>query len=181
MSVLIAAWSKERDAICLGSDSLVTSGVHSWSLPDGKWIELPCGIWVGSAGSVRANALIESLVDPTYDVRGLVEVVKRALVADGWTPGQSPGTPNGFDVELLLASLDEGIHYVADDLSRIPCADVGVAGSGRQYALGSLETTRETSRPTQSRVVYAIGAAIRFDPNCGGPPHIRWIDDEAVR
>jgi ATP-dependent protease HslVU (ClpYQ) peptidase subunit len=180
MSILVAVRSSEDGVICLGSDSLVTSGVHSWSLPDGKWIELPCGIWVGSAGSVRTTALIESLVDPTHDVRGLVEAVKRALVADGWTPDQSPGTPNGFDLELLLVSLNEGIHHVADDLSRIPCEDVGVAGSGRAYALGALSALT-SSRPSQYRVSEALRAAVEHDPNCGDPLHIRWIDDEAVR
>jgi hypothetical protein len=42
-------------------------------------------------------------------------------------------------------------------------------GSGGDFALGSLHTTKEFPATPEFRIEYALNAAIAYSPNCQGP------------
>ncbi len=169
MTILVATTDGERTWIA--SDQQAVGGSRSWHRPNGKWRELPCGWWLGLAGSSRALYLAELLVDPTYDARGLVEALRRLLSADRWAWKEDPGDSPFLHLEGILAKPGE-VYYLSADFTLIPsfASHVTAAGSGSEYALGAAYALSQTGCATGMRETLrlAVEAAGMNDPSCKG-------------
>jgi ATP-dependent protease HslVU (ClpYQ) peptidase subunit len=159
----------DQGSTWIASDSLVAAQQATWTLPAGKWRELLCGLWVGCSGSFRANDLLERLVEPTYDVRGLVAAIRNAIRFDGWMPDESPGDPPAYDFSMLIARPGE-VWELCSNLALIPIqpGKLAAIGSGRQYAQGAASALSHVGYGPR-RVERAVEAAIEHDQECGPP------------
>ena len=167
---------KDRGVVHFGADSLVSSEYNKFTSAQTKLVRLG-DLLVGVCGSIRVyNVVACDVTPPTrtdnkssdyrYIVSSLVPELRERLRAAG-----ALMTENGFDsIEAhLLIGYRGNIYWIDDEFQVIqPDADYWAAGSGREYALGSLYSSRTLGDPRQ-RIQLALEAASAFVPSVAAP------------
>lgn len=166
--------------IVIGADTRVTMGGHICNAICNKLIEKKPDVIMGICGYVRFADIIRSKfempprvegrtdieylqVDFVNALRTCLEEVKMAPIRDGVST---------MPESAMLMVYRNKIFSVSEDYSIIEYLGFGADGSGADYALGSLETTRELDMTPKERVETALDVACKFNAYCAPPYNI---------
>lgn len=170
MSIVCAV--RDERGMWIGSDTAANiSGIREICGPKMKC----CGkYWIGVAGVLRALNLVESAAGAISQCNTFPAVVNQleSLVAevDKWKPAGQDGEPKRYELEFLITD-GARLIMVGGSFGYIDCDMVAVIGSGSACALGAyygMTYVDASLVSAEIKIGAMIGAAIRFDTNCGG-------------
>ncbi len=175
MTIIVAQKCKATGDIWIGSDSRISSDGFIYPSYAQKWVPSHDGWWIGVCGSNRALNLVTeypakwgggNAFDTANSIRDL-------LKEDGWNEDDDKGGAPMFKNSYILASNLFGVWAVSSNFCVTNfhyefCAE----GSGHQYAYGAAFCAQ--GHP-QHIIPVAIGAAIKYDADCGGDIFVRRI------
>lgn len=132
------------------------------------------GNWVmGYSGTIGIGQLIE-FIDFAEEVEDPYTYIRLTIVEDMKNAYESfTNPPAERDTTWLIGYKNRLFEMSDTDWSVIEVKETAL-GSGGNYALGSLYTSIDKT-PIE-RIVYAVGAAITYSPNCQGPIDILSTD-----
>lgn len=162
---------KTDKAIYIGGDGRVTAG-HQKFTDGGVKVFEKDGIVYGSSGDVRAHQVIEwGMKTPRYHpdddpmqymVTNLSSAMRKSLKDhDVLDEGGRMG------VWLLVAFQGRLFQLFSNGAVLEPVMGEAAFGSGEEFALGSLESTRHSDLAPEQRVLHAIIAAERHSIGVG--------------
>lgn len=174
MTILVGV--TDGTTVVLGSDRGTSDGNYLGSTLTKKVKKLGDRFAVAYAGSAGTGQLIHSLDYPTPDENDVGMWVQREFIPiireATYTARMDTSNTDKSGADLLLAVCGHLYELSTEDWSVFEYREIAT-GSGYQYALGSLHSTR-TADP-KGRVKLAVQAAIAYSPQCAKPVDVIYV------
>lgn len=171
MTILVGV--TDGTTVVLGADRGTSDGNFLGSTLSKKVKKVGHRFAIAYSGSGGTGQLIHSLDYPTPDENNLDMWIQRDLIPAireaTYTARIDTSNTDKSSSDLLLAVSGHLYELSTDDWSIFEYREIAT-GSGYQYALGSLHTSRGT--PIKERVRLAAQAAIAYSPQCAKPVDI---------
>ena len=183
MTCIVGLKSKKTGKVYLGGDSATTKGAQRMIRAEPKVYKRGEILFGGAGNSVVSQVLSHIASDPSvvekqdplgYILNEFIPSFKKFLrQADQLREKDGVATvPNEFLVafrgELFSISSDFDVFTSLDDYMAI--------GSGEEYALGSLYSTKYSDLKPEERLFMALEAASKHDSYVGGPLQV--VDED---
>ena len=156
---------KKNKKIYMGADGLVCGGSKCLSRKFNKIFRLG-PMTIGIAGALALGQLVQTKIDVTGYENERADKLLELFIKDIGDLSSLYGLENA-GLSLLVA-LHHQIYYVTHDLvvlrSEIP--EIAM-GSGEEYAMGSLMSTRKLDMTPEARIKEAIKVASMFELSVG--------------
>lgn len=181
---ILCAWEELGVGIWIGADSQTSYASGLMLTLANKWVTIPDeGLALGLSGSTRLRSLVTR--EPgkfiTRDAWETADKLRNLVRDDEWKDRANDGDPASYSIELLHASVRDGIHRIDGDFAvqPIPSGILAAAGSGMDTALGAGHALAEVGIKDGSFLVgAAIRAAIAFDNHCGGEVKVNFLESK---
>jgi len=165
----------DKGSIFLGGDRGVSDDSSILSMLQPK-VSIKDGWIYGYAGSLGNGQLFDFIDLPTIDDTSDIYMVLRMDIVETYksildTHG-SDKSEDGTD--FIIGCRGRLFEFNTEDWGVAEISEVAI-GSGGNFALGSLYTSKELESNPHIRVTYAINAAITYSPTCQGPIDIVYI------
>ena len=180
MTILVAV--KLKDRILLGCDSLITNGEFKITPPNySKIVEVSPSLLIAFTGSTMAYHILSDFAkkkpkpQPPKDANEAFKLARSifALYKEEMEKSISY-KPNAEDgIEIVICTPDNIIN--CSETSCEIADSYLAAGTGMDYALGSLYNDHARKRLNEKSVSIAISAAVCYNVSCGNPIVIREI------
>lgn len=138
------------------------------------------GRWMlALSGDTRLLDLVDARshdIAAACSARDVAEILRQAVISDGWKIKDGPGSPEYGNFSIFLAA-EDGLWYIACDFQVIRVADDRIigAGSGHEYAEGAFAAGYEPGKSPEPYLRRAIEIAARFDPGTGGTVRVERV------
>jgi hypothetical protein len=151
------------------SNSTITPFSHAKVWRQGLFVIAVTGSWRESQIIEHATSLPSPPEDPGAVMRWLVvdviDIVRAARKDAGFDEKKTDGVEIGPNVMLGLRGR---LFVIYSDYQVAEAFDSAAIGCGRDFALGSLATTKALGWSAKRRVAAAIEATCAHDAYCGG-------------
>jgi len=175
MTCITGLVNKEKGYVVMGADSLASSTNSTIHRKDKKIFRLGDFV-VGCTTSYRMTQIIQfSFVPPQIKDKDLFEYMCTDFVNKLIECFEENLYSRKYDGQIdggtFIIAYKDRLFKIYDDF-QVAESQLGYhsCGSGEEYALGSLYTSKELK--TKDRVIEAIKAASYFSPTVGGEIHI---------
>lgn len=169
-----------NDAIYLGSESL--TGIDSRIIPTThSKVFSRNNILFGICGDTRYNDIIKYRLDIPYHredktnmeylCTDFVNNLRQTLEEAKYSNEENMVSSVPYQSTLILGYKNK-LYCIFYDYAVLEFNDFYAIRSGSDYALGSLETTKNLNISPKDRIELALRAACRFDKGCGEPFNI---------
>ncbi len=178
MTAIVAVRDESRGLIYLGADSLASNGMQSSRISDPKIFQKG-EFLIAYAGSFRSGQVLAYRFQPPpmpkserrlfpYMVNEFADALRDSLGKAGRIRKEME-QENAWPLEFLVA-IRGHIYAVQEDFSVLePSDNYAAAGSGENFCIGSLHSTKYLKMHPEKRVRLALEAAAHHDPNVGAP------------
>jgi ATP-dependent protease HslVU (ClpYQ) peptidase subunit len=178
MTAIVAVRDERRNIICLGADSLASNGMQSTLVADPKIFQKGEFI-IAYAGSFRSGQLLAYRFQPPplpkkpsrllpYMVNEFGDALRETLGKAGRIRKEME-QENAWPMDCLVAVRGR-IFALQEDFSVLEPSDgYAAAGSGENFCIGSLHSTKAINMQPERRVRLALEAAATHNPNVGPP------------
>ena len=169
-----------NNKLYMGSDSQCTNG--NQILPTSREKIFTIGnLTLGTAGDVRFNNIIKYYLDVPYHHNDISDMeyicteflgnLRSAIEGQKFSEEKDNVSSIPNYCELLVAYKNT-LYAIWYDYSVVDFSEYYAIGSGSDFALGSLETTKQLGIDPKERIELALGAACKFNVNCALPFNI---------
>lgn len=175
------------DEVIIGAESRAVMGNQISSDLCDKIIEKRKFV-IGCAGRMRMRDILENnfelplhaewVIDSEYLCDDFVSSVRECLESSKFSYAKEGISE--FTNSMILFVYKSKLYSMDSAYGIIDHKDFTAIGSGREYALGSLETTSKLDLTPYDRVKMALDAACKFDIYCGGKYNIIRINKNGV-
>lgn len=170
----------DNNTVYLGSDSRTSSNGFKFPGNHTK-IFSQNGILFGICGNVRYNDIIryrleipyqhEDVSDIEYLCTDFIDSLRFALESAKYSKEENNISSVPFESMILLGYKNK-LYSIFHDYSILEFNDYYAIGSGSDFALGSLETSRNLGISPRKRIELALEAACKFSVGCAPPFNI---------
>ena len=170
----------------MGSDSRCTAG-HVLPTYRNKIFTID-KMTMGTAGDVRYNNIIRyhmevpyqraDMPDIEYICTEFVGCLRSAMETEKFSNEKNSISSVPNCSELLIA-YKNNLYAIWSDYSVVEFSEYYAIGSGSDYALGSLETSKNLGVSPRKRIELALEAACKFSVGCAPPFNI--IEQEILQ
>lgn len=166
-----------KGSVMLGADTLVSDQWSKFSMKQSKLVRLTDDVLLGCCGSVRLRDILACDVSPSpagkseHDPHRYIVSVVVPEIRDKLKAGGCLGSDNGIEqIDAMMLLAYRGCLFMVDSDLQVsqPAAGYWAVGSGSEYALGSLFSTRGVREP-KKRITLALQAASEFSPSVAPP------------
>lgn len=178
----------DNNTIYLGSDSCISSSAFKFYTPSYTKVFLRQNILFGISGDVRYNDIIkyrlsvpyhrEDKTNIEYLCTDFIDSLRQALEKAKYSLEEDAVASVPYKSTLLLGYRNK-LYCIFYDYSVLEFSDFYSIGSGSDFVLGSLETTKNLGFDPKKRIELALEAACKFSVGCALPFNI--IEQETLQ
>jgi len=150
-------------------DSTIVSIAQPKVKVNGEWI-------YGYSGSIGNGQLLDFITFPALKkADDPYKIIKFDIVSQLKALYESHGSDKDDNTtDYLIGIRGRLFELSSEDWGVTEVAEVAI-GSGGNFALGSLYTTKDMEDNPIIRITFALNAAITYSPTCQGPTDIEYV------